>query len=82
MWLVIAVQRQPSRVRWLVTCIAFGMVITYLLLTARWDISSVYLRIVIPIAFVAAAVAGFNGQPVPITIGGRFLVRNCVFRLD
>ena len=57
---VIALQRQSSRLRWLVTCVAFGMVITYLLLSARWDISSVYLRIVIPIAFVAAAVVGYK----------------------
>lgn len=57
---VIAIQRQSSRWRWLVTCVAFGMVITYLLLSARWDISSVYLRIVIPVAFVAAAVVGYK----------------------
>jgi len=57
---VIAMQRQSSRLRWSVTCVAFGMVITYLLLSARWDISSVYLRIVIPMAFVAAAVVGYK----------------------
>lgn len=57
---VIAIQRQSSRLRWLVTCVAFGMVIAYLLLSARWDISSVYLRIVIPLAFVAAAVVGYK----------------------
>ncbi|MBT8067035.1 MAG: M23 family metallopeptidase [Gammaproteobacteria bacterium] len=69
--LVIAVQRQSSHVRWLVTCLSFGMVIAYLLLTARWDISSVYLRIVIPIAFVAAAVAGYK-RVTNADAGGRF----------
>ena len=57
---MIAFQRQASHLRWLVSCIAFGMVIAYLLLSARWDISSVYLRIMIPVAFVAAAFAGFK----------------------
>jgi len=53
-------QRQPSHLRWLVTCIAFGMVIAYMLLSARWDLTSVYLRFVIPIAFLAANVVGYK----------------------
>lgn len=57
---VIAIQHQSSRSRWLVTCLAFGMVVTYLLLSARWDISSVYLRILIPIAFLVAGVIGYK----------------------
>ena len=57
---VLAMQRQSSRLRWLVSCVAFGMVIAYMLLSARWDISSLYLRVVIPIAFVAACVIGYK----------------------
>ena len=56
----IALQRQPTRLRWLVTCVAYGMVIGYLLLSARWDISSIYLRIIIPVAFVVACAAGYK----------------------
>ena len=36
------------------------MVIAYMLLSARWDISSLYLRAVIPIAFVAACLIGYK----------------------
>jgi hypothetical protein len=56
----IAIQRQSSRLRWLVNCVAFSMVLGYLLLSARWDISSLHLRVAIPVAFVAAAVVGYK----------------------
>lgn len=61
-FLIVAVAgtRQPSRLRWLVTFITFGMVITYLLLSARWDISSLYLRVVIPVVFIAASIMGYQ----------------------
>ncbi len=57
---VIAKQPQPSRLRWLVTLVAFGMTITYLLVSSRWDVSSLYLRWLIPVLFVAASVVGYR----------------------
>lgn len=57
---VIAFQRQASLLRWAVSCLAFGMVITYMLLSARWDISSLYLRPVISITFIAACLVGYR----------------------
>lgn len=68
MWLVVVVQivvpllligiiaftRWPSRVRWLVNVVSFGMVLLYLLISSRWDVSSLYLRAVIPFLFLAA----------------------------
>ena len=56
----IALQEQGSRLRWLVTLVSLGMVIAYMLLSARWDISSLYLRAVIPVAFALAAAIGYK----------------------
>ncbi len=56
----IALNRQRSRVHWLITVIAFGMVIGYLLISSRWDISSLYLRVVIPFALITAAIIGYR----------------------
>ncbi len=56
----VAISRQRTRFHWLITSVAFGMVIAYLLLSSRWDISSLYLRLVIPLAFVAASIVGFR----------------------
>lgn len=56
----IALSRQPSRFHWLITVIALGMVIAYLLMSARWDISSLYLRVAIPFAFLVAATVGYR----------------------
>lgn len=81
MWLVVAIQavvpllligiiaftRQPSRKRWLVTVLAFGMVISYLLIASRWDLSSLYLRPVIAVLFVAATFLSFRRIQLPET---------------
>ena len=79
MWLAVAVQvvvplfltalimirRQPSRPRWLVTIVAFGMVILYMLISARWDASSLYLRAVIPVVFVIGSVIAYRRIQAP-----------------
>ena len=64
---VIAFTRQPSRLRWFASVFAFGMVIGYLLISARWDVTSLYFRWLIPIAFIAAAVVGYRKIRVPDT---------------
>jgi hypothetical protein len=56
----VAINRQRSQIHWLIICITFGMVIAYLLLSARWDISSLYLRVTIPLAFIAASFIGYR----------------------
>ena len=74
MWLAVVVQvaiptilvgaiviiRQPSRLRWLLTFIAFGTAIAYVLLSARWDISSLYFRVAIPVAFIVANIISYK----------------------
>jgi len=65
----VVITRQPSRLRWLVTFIAFGMAIAYLLLSSRWDISSLYLRVVIPVAFIAANIIGYRKIREPDSAG-------------
>jgi hypothetical protein len=64
---VIAITRQPSRMRWLVTVVAFGMVTLYLLISSRWDITSLYLRAVIPLLFLAAVIWSYRRIRVPET---------------
>lgn len=85
MWFVIIVQigvpliligaimivRQPSRARWLGSAAAFGMVIIYLLVSARWDVSSLYLRLAIPVLYIGACVIGYRRIRVPEKQGGR-----------
>ncbi len=68
---VIAITRQPSRMRWLVTVVAFGMVTSYLLISARWDLSSLYLRAVIPVLFIAAVIGSYRRIRVPETPPGK-----------
>jgi hypothetical protein len=57
---VIAFTRQPSRPRWWATVVAFGMVIAYLLISSRWEVSTLYLRAAIPVLFIAACIAGYR----------------------
>ena len=64
---VIAVTRQPGRARWLVNVTAFGMLILYLLISARWDVSSLYLRGLIPLLFVLAAAWSYRRIQAPET---------------
>jgi hypothetical protein len=64
---VIAATRQPGRALWLVNVLAFGMLILYLLISARWDVSSLYLRGLIPILFVAATAWSYRRIQAPAT---------------
>ncbi len=57
---VLASQRQPSIFRWLLNTLAFGMVISYMWATARWDIISVYLRTIFPILLLIASVISYR----------------------
>ena len=57
---VLAFVRQPNRWRWALNGTAFVMATTFLWATARWDLTSSYLRIVIPILFAVAAVVGYR----------------------
>jgi len=56
----VALSRQRTRFRWLTSVVAFGMVIAYLLMSSRWDLSSLYLRGAFPVAFFVAAAIGYR----------------------
>ena len=68
---VITATRQPSRSRWLVTVVAFGMVISYQLVSLRWDLSSLYLRAAIPVLFLAASSLAYRRIRAPATAPGK-----------
>ncbi|MBT8071276.1 MAG: M23 family metallopeptidase [Gammaproteobacteria bacterium] len=57
---VIAFTRQPNIPRWVITILSHGMIILYLLISSRWDLSSLYLRVVIPVLFLLAAAWSFR----------------------
>lgn len=67
---VITFTRQPSFKRWLLTVLAYGMIVLYLLISSRWDISSLYLRAVIPVLFLVAAIWSFRRISVPAEVPG------------
>jgi hypothetical protein len=68
---VLAVNRQPSRLRWLGTVASFGMVVSYLLISSRWDVTSLYLRAAIPVLFVTGGIIGWRRIRTPETAPGR-----------
>ena len=41
---VIAISRQPNRLRWSGTVVPFGMVTLYLLVSSRWEVTTLYLK--------------------------------------
>jgi len=57
---VIAVARSRNRTEWLLHTLLFSLVVWFLLLTARWDITSVWLRYVWIVALLVAAIAGYR----------------------
>ncbi len=62
---VLALSRKPSFWLWFLNLLAFGMVISFMWVSARWDASSLYVRLVLPFLFLAASVAGFRRIRVP-----------------
>ena len=64
---VIAYTRQPNRKLWLVNIVAFGMVILRLLISSRWDVSSLYLRAAIPLLYFVAVFWSYQRIRVPET---------------
>ena len=68
---VITITRQPSRLRCLGTVAAFGMVISYQLVSSRWDVSSLYLRAAIPVLFIAASIVAYRRVRAPETAPGK-----------
>jgi len=57
---VVMLYRQPSRLRWLGNVVSYGMVISYLMLSSRWDVTSLYLRWIFSILFVLACIVGYR----------------------
>jgi hypothetical protein len=64
---VIAYSTYPSKTQWLLNVVAFGMVILRLLISSRWDISSLYLQAVIPLLFFTAVYGSYRKIRAPET---------------
>ena len=70
---VLAVTRHPDRLRWMLNLLSFGMVISFMWASARWDITSVYLRTFIPILFVVAGVISYRRIRAPESPPGKIM---------
>lgn len=57
---VLAIHRKPNRLMWMLNTVAFGMVIGFMWVSARWDISSIYLRTLFPILFLVAGMISYR----------------------
>jgi len=57
---VFAITRQPDRLRWMLNLLAFGMVISFVWVSARWDITSIYLRALVPILFLVSGIISYR----------------------
>ena len=68
---VLAVTRQPDRWRWGLNLVAFGMVISFMWASARWDITSIYLRHLIPALYLVAAIISYKRIRAPKSAPGK-----------
>jgi hypothetical protein len=57
---VLAIHRKPNRLMWMLNTVAFGMVIGFMWVSTRWDISSIYLRTLFPILFLVAGIISYR----------------------
>lgn len=68
---VLAIHRKPDRLMWMLNTVAFGMVMAFMWVSARWDISSIYLRTPFPILFLVAGVVSHGRIRAPKSPPGR-----------
>lgn len=71
---VLAFGRQPSRLRWLLNAVAFGLVIGFMYLSSRWDIVSLYYRMSLPFLYLLACFIGYRSIRAPKKMPGRIQV--------
>ena len=57
---VIAYKRQPNKLFLFMNVLSFGLAILFLWATSRWEIVSVYFRIIFPVLFVLAVAIGYR----------------------
>lgn len=62
---MIAFKRQPGYVMFAFTVLSFGSVIAFLWASARWELVSIYFRLVIPLLFIIACVSGYKRIQTP-----------------
>mgnify|MGYP000999449786 CR=1 FL=1 len=62
---VLWTDRPASRGQWLLKLLALAAVLLFLVLTARWDFTSYYLRLAWPLLLIAAAARGFWRSSAP-----------------
>jgi hypothetical protein len=68
-------KQHKNKLEWLVKSSLFGLVILFTFLTARWDWTSYYLRIVIPFLFFAASYRAFRRiKTSPMSVGWKTLL--------
>ena len=65
---IIASVQQPNRWRWALNTLAYSLAITFMILSSRWDLVSVYLRILYPVLLAVAILIsykriGSSGKP-------------------
>ncbi|GAB5520041.1 MAG: M23 family metallopeptidase [Rhodothermales bacterium] len=70
--LALALLRQPSRLRWGLTVLAFGLLVGFLGLTSRWELTSVHLRPLLALGFIAASASGYRRIQAPFVPPSRW----------
>ena len=64
---MVALTRQPDRLRWGLNVVAYGLAISFMWVSARWDIVSIYLRTLFAILYLIAAIIGYRRIQTPAT---------------
>ncbi|MCP4420229.1 MAG: M23 family metallopeptidase [Chloroflexi bacterium] len=57
---MLALNRQPGRLQWILTVLAFGLVIANMWATARWELVGVYLKNTFLLLYLIACVVGYT----------------------
>lgn len=57
---ILAFKKESKELLFLLKAISFGLVILYLVISARWELVSIYFRFIIPIIYITAVVTGYR----------------------
>jgi hypothetical protein len=68
---VLAIQRKPNRLLWMLNTVAFGMVIAFMWASARWELTSIYLRTLFPVLFLVAGMISYRRIRAPKSPPGK-----------
>jgi hypothetical protein len=62
---IIILTRQPDRLQWGLSALAYGIAIGFMWLSARWDIVSIYWRILFPSLYLVAVIISYRRIQIP-----------------